>query len=33
MEEAAELIGVRLVDHLVLGGAGRWSSVLRKSAW
>lgn len=33
MEQAAELVGVRLVDHLVLGTTGRWSSVLRKSSW
>jgi DNA repair protein RadC len=33
LELAAELVGVRLIDHLVLGGAGRWSSVLRKTTW
>jgi DNA repair protein RadC len=33
MGEAAEVVGVRLVDHLVLGKGGRWASVLRKSAW
>ena len=27
-----EMVGVRLVDHLVLGGAGRWVS-LREMAW
>ena len=33
MQDAAELLGVRLVDHLVLGKGGRWASVLRKCAW
>lgn len=33
MEQACELVGVRLVDHLILGGAGRWTSLLRKSSW
>lgn len=29
MAEAAEIIGVRLVDHLVVGHGGRWSSLSR----
>jgi DNA repair protein RadC len=33
MEVAAEVVGVRLVDHLVVGGAGRWLSLLRRAAW
>ena len=33
MEQAANLVGVRLVDHLVLGGAVRWRSLLRKTSW
>ena len=33
MEAAADVVGVRLVDHLVVGGAGRWRSLLRKAAW
>lgn len=33
MELAADVVGVRLVDHLVVGGAGRWLSLLRRAAW
>jgi len=33
LEDACELVGVRLVDHLILGGAGRWCSVLKKAVW
>lgn len=29
MAEAAEIVGVRLVDHLVLGHGGRWTSLSR----
>ena len=31
--EAAELVGVRLVDHLVLSYDGAWSSIREKAAW
>jgi len=33
MAEAAKVIGVRLVDHLVLGGTGRWVSLREQLAW
>lgn len=29
MAEAGELVGVRMVDHLVVGGCGRWVSLRR----
>lgn len=29
MREAAEIVGVRLVDHLILGNGGRWTSLER----
>ncbi len=33
MAEAGELVGVRLVDHLILGSAGRWISLRQRGAW
>jgi DNA repair protein RadC len=33
MAEAAEIVGLRLVDHVVLGNRGRWVSLREKSAW
>jgi DNA repair protein RadC len=33
LQEACEIVGLRLVDHLILGGAARWASVLRKAVW
>jgi DNA repair protein RadC len=33
MAEAAEIVGVRLADHVVLGHRGRWVSLKEKSAW
>jgi DNA repair protein RadC len=30
---AAALVGVNLLDHLVLGGAGRWVSLFARGAW
>ena len=33
MAEAGELVGVRLVDHLILGGGGRWVSLRQRGAW
>lgn len=33
METAAEVVGVALVDHLVIGPSGRWKSLLRRAAW
>jgi DNA repair protein RadC len=33
LESAAEVIGVRLVDHLILGFGGRWVSIKGKAAW
>jgi DNA repair protein RadC len=33
MAEAAEIVGVRLADHVVLGHRGRWVSLKEKSPW
>ena len=31
--EAGEVVGIRLVDHLVLGTVGRWISLRERGAW
>jgi len=31
--EAGDIVGVRLIDHLVIGGGGRWVSLRRRGAW
>jgi DNA repair protein RadC len=33
LAEAGEVVGVRLVDHLILGSAGRWVSLRQRGAW
>lgn len=33
MAEAAKTVGVRLFDHLVLGGSGRWASIRDQLVW
>jgi DNA repair protein RadC len=33
MAEAAEIVGLRLADHVVLGSRGRWVSLREKGAW
>jgi DNA repair protein RadC len=33
MAEAAAVVGVELVDHLVLGATGRWVSMRQRNAW
>ncbi len=33
MAKACKFVGVNLVDHLFLGGAGRWVSLQRRGAW
>lgn len=33
MADACEALGVRLVDHLIVGGAGRWVSLKERGAW
>lgn len=33
LSEAGELIGVKLLDHIVLGSGGRWVSLGRRGAW
>jgi DNA repair protein RadC len=33
MAEAAEIVGLRLADHVVLGHRGRWVSLKEKCAW
>ena len=31
--QAAETLGLRLIDHLILGGAGRWASIRDRRPW
>lgn len=33
MAEAGELIGIRMIDHLIVGGIGRWYSFRERGAW
>jgi DNA repair protein RadC len=33
MADAAALVGVTLVDHLVLGAAGQWESLYAPGGW
>ncbi len=33
MAEAGDIVGVRLIDHLILGSAGRWVSLRQRGAW
>jgi len=33
MAQAGDLMGMRLVDHLVVGGTGRWVSLKQRRAW
>ena len=33
MAEAAKVLGIRLIDHLVLAGSGQWVSIRDKLAW
>lgn len=33
MAEAGEVVGVRMVDHLILGSGGRWVSLRRRGGW
>ena len=33
LADAGDLLGVRLIDHLILGSAGRWVSLGRRGAW
>jgi DNA repair protein RadC len=33
LADAAEIVGVRLADHVVLGHRGRWVSLKEKGAW
>jgi DNA repair protein RadC len=33
MAEAARVLGVRLVDHLVIGANGRWESIRKRQPW
>ena len=33
MAKACEFVGIRLVDHLILGSGGRWVSMQRREAW
>jgi DNA repair protein RadC len=33
MAAAGKLLGIRLIDHLILGGGGRWVSLKRRGGW
>ncbi len=33
LSDAGEMLGIRLVDHLVLGTSGRWVSLGRRGGW
>ncbi len=33
LAQAADLMGMRLVDHLILGAAGRWASIRDRRPW
>ncbi len=33
MAEAGELLGVKLLDHVILGDVGRWTSLGRRGTW
>jgi DNA repair protein RadC len=33
MAQAAETVGVRLIDHMILGGADRWVSLKERGVW
>lgn len=33
MAQAGELLGIRLVDHMILGSRGGWVSLKRRGAW
>jgi DNA repair protein RadC len=33
MAAAGELIGIRLLDHIILGDAGRWVSLKKRGTW
>ena len=33
LAEAGELVGLRLVDHLILAGPGRWVSIAQRGGW
>jgi DNA repair protein RadC len=33
MAEAGDAVGIRLIDHLILGGTRRWVSLAERGAW
>jgi DNA repair protein RadC len=33
LAEAGEVLGVRLVDHMIIGGPGRWVSLRERCSW
>ena len=33
MANAGEVVGVRLIDHLIIGGEGRWTSLKDRGGW
>ncbi|MEM7354058.1 MAG: DNA repair protein RadC [Acidobacteriota bacterium] len=33
LSEAGKLVGIKLLDHLILGSGGRWVSLGRRGAW
>ncbi len=33
LKDAADLLGIEFLDHIVLGATGRWASLSRRGAW
>ena len=33
MSSAADVVGVRLIDHMILGASGRWVSLRERGGW
>ena len=33
LAKASDLLGIRLLDHLIVGSNGRWVSMQRRGAW
>jgi DNA repair protein RadC len=33
MAEAGDAVGIKLIDHMILGSMGRWVSLKERGAW
>jgi len=33
LADAGEILGIRLLDHVIIGDAGRWTSLRRRGGW